>query len=465
MKRLSAIIALILFMCAPAWAAKKVALIIGNDAYSEVPALQKAVNDARAVSQTMATIGFDVDLGENLTRRQINDKFSRFLDRIEPGDTAFFFFAGHGIALNGQNILLPVDIPASDSATLVRSEAHVVDDLIEQVKEKGAIVSMFVLDACRNNPFAASGKRSLGGTRGLQVMGPPRGSFVLMSAGSGEEALDRLNDSDGNPNSVFTRELLPLLRTPGLTHVEIAKSVQSKVETMAKTIGHSQQPAFYDQITGNVVLVPNGAAPKPVESAAIDPGLVTPPVATTPGPATEVKPDTALIDWNAVKDTRSIAVLRQFIADHPGSRYAGYAQAMIDEMQAAQKQSAPKAEPKPQREQPQREPDPPRKPKETQTARVEPPAQQGGLATRRVRSGWYVVMGSFPHSQAGKARQRVNMVTGRGYRVSIIDTDDYSGLTGGLYAVVMGPYSREGAQAAAERAKSAVGDAYVRQVR
>lgn len=450
MKRLFALLAIVFVFHAPAFAAKKVALVIGNNDYAEVPKLEKAVNDAAAVAGTMKAIGFDVDLGENLTRRQTNDKFSQFLDRIEPGDTAFFF-AGHGIALNGQNILLPVDVPASDSASLVKSEAHVVDDLISQVKDRGAIVSMFVLDACRNNPFAASGKRSIGGTRGLQVMGPPRGSFVLMSAGSGEEALDRLSDTDPNPNSVFTRELLPLLKTPGLTHVELAKTVQSEVETMAKTINHAQQPAFYDQITGNVVLVPGDA--KPVEVSTPPP---TTPAATEQTPPTSLiqQDDTALTDWNAVKDTRSIGVLRQFIADHPTSRFAGYAQAMIDELKAAQKPvQQPRPKPQPAEQQPQ------------QTARLEPQQPSGALATRQVKPGWYVVMGSFPHSQAGRAKQRVNMVTGRGYRVSVINTDDYGSLTGGLYAVVMGPYSREGAQAAAERAKSAVGDAYARQVR
>ncbi len=152
--------AILLMAVSPGFAAKKLALVIGNDAYTSVPKLQKAVNDARAVSDTMKRIGFDVDLGENLNRREINARFASFVDRIGPGDTAFFFFAGHGVAIAGQNILLPVDVPADGNEGLIRSEAHVVDEFLEAVKAKGALVSFFVLDACRNNPFATRGAAS-----------------------------------------------------------------------------------------------------------------------------------------------------------------------------------------------------------------------------------------------------------------------------------------------------------------
>ncbi|HET7447470.1 MAG TPA: caspase family protein, partial [Methyloceanibacter sp.] len=118
---------------------------------------------------------------------------------------------------------------------------------------RGAAVSFFVLDACRDNPLAAAGVRSIGGTRGLTRMDTPKGVFVLFSAGLGQTALDRLGDDDPNPNSVFTRSLVPLLKAPGMTHVALAKRVQRDVDELAATVHHAQQPAYYDQIIGEIV--------------------------------------------------------------------------------------------------------------------------------------------------------------------------------------------------------------------
>lgn len=419
-------------------AAKRVALVIGNDAYEAVPQLQKAVNDARAVSQSLARLDFAVDLGENLTRRQINAKFADFVERIEPGDTAFFFFAGHGVALDGQNILLPVDIPDTSNAGLVRDEAHVVDDLLARVQGKGAAVSFFVLDACRNNPFASKGGRSVGATRGLQVVAPPTGTFVLMSAGAGQEALDRLGENDANPNSVFTRTLLPFLRKPGMSHIALAKAVQREVEATAKTIGRNQQPAFYDQITGEIVLLPEGSEVKPVE---------TPEVTGGKDPV-QVEIDPALEEWNAIKDLRSLKIHQAFLRKYPDSRYADYARALVEELEA---EVASKAKVEEAREVPD--------------ANAEEPQTRGGLQTVRVSSGWFVVLGSFPQAQPEKARQRARLMQNQGYDVSIIDTNAYRSLADGLYSVVMGPYKKSTALRELGTAQQVVGDAYIKEIR
>jgi hypothetical protein len=237
-------------------AANRVAMVIGNDNYQELPKLQRAVNDAKAVAAALRTIDFRVEEGFNLTRREFNERFSAFVRSLEPGDTAFFFFAGHGVASRtGRNILLPVDVPMTRDIDIVQEDGHVVDELVERVKDSGAIVSMFVLDACRNNPFDDGAGRTMGIGRGLQGITPPRGTFVLMAAGTNQEALDRLPGDDPNPNSLFTRHLLPLLTTPGITHTDLAKEVQTKVEAEARKFKHAQQPAFYDQVSGYFYLV------------------------------------------------------------------------------------------------------------------------------------------------------------------------------------------------------------------
>lgn len=257
---ISVMLLVVLYVCfgaSSSAAAKKVALVIGNDKYTELPPLQKGGNDALSVAWALDDIGFIVELAVNLTRSETKSKIFGFIHRIEPGDTAFFFFSGHGVALGGKNFLLPVDAPLSSDPDLVRNEAHDFDDIIERVRQNGAAVSFFVLDPCRNNPFATSGNRSCESSKGVHVAAPPSGSFVLMAAGAGQEALDRLSASDTNPNSVFTRHLLPLLSEKGLSHTDLAKQVQKKVADAAKEVGHIQEPVFFDQIRDTIFLVPD----------------------------------------------------------------------------------------------------------------------------------------------------------------------------------------------------------------
>ncbi len=281
-------------------AAKRVALVVGIDAYDNLPSLQKAVNDEKAVAATLSGLGYDVITGENLTRREMNEKLAELDAKIDPGDTVFFFFAGHGVALGAENYLLPRDLPKPKDGeeNLVRDEAHAVDAIVRRVQGRGAAVSFFVLDACRDNPLAAAGARSIGGTRGLTRVDTPKGVFVLFSAGLGQTALDRLGDDDADPNSVFTRSLVPLLKAPGMTHVSLAKRVQREVDELAATVHHAQQPAYYDQIIGEIELSPGGL--QETEAAGvnlqtpdrtkIDVAVAPPPAPVPPAPPPERTP-------------------------------------------------------------------------------------------------------------------------------------------------------------------------------
>src|SRR3954453_11217809 len=103
----------LLVLTAPAHAEKRVALVIGNNDYRNVPKLQKAVNDARTMGETLKQLGFSVMVAENQTRQAFSQSLLAFDATIEKGDTAFFFFAGHGFEIAGQNFLLPTDVPAA----------------------------------------------------------------------------------------------------------------------------------------------------------------------------------------------------------------------------------------------------------------------------------------------------------------------------------------------------------------
>ncbi len=266
-------------------AAKRLALVVGIDAYQNQPPLARAVSDARAVGAALGDLGFTVIAGENVTRREMNRRLADLEALISPGDTVFFFFAGHGVALGPDNILLAADMPKPGPGEdgLVRDEGFSVDNIIRRVQGRGALTTFLVLDACRDNPFEATGTRNIGGTRGLTRTEAPRGVFVLYSAGIGQTALDVLRPDDPDPNSVFTRKLVPLLRTPGLSHVMLAKRVQQDVDALAATVRHAQQPAYYDQIVGEFMLRENadgGARKEPTAPVA----TLAPPEPRPPAP-------------------------------------------------------------------------------------------------------------------------------------------------------------------------------------
>lgn len=237
---------------------RRVALVIGNDRYDQLPSLQKAGNDSRAVGDTLQKLGFDVIRIENAPRRVMNQKLVEFTGKIGRGDTAFFFYAGHGVEVKGINYLLPTDTPQARDGEegLVTGEGIAADSIIERMQERGAKVSLLVLDACRDNPFKRPGTRGVGATRGLGQMTAPEGVFVLYSAGLGQTALDRLSDKDPHPNSVFTRTFVSLLGRPGVSLQQVAKDTQLEVRRLAATVNHPQMPAYYDQILGQFSLAP-----------------------------------------------------------------------------------------------------------------------------------------------------------------------------------------------------------------
>ena len=255
-------------VAAPAHAEKRVALVIGNNDYRNVPKLQKAVNDARTMGDTLKQLGFNVMVAENLNRQQFSQTLLAFDNAVGVGDTAFFFFAGHGFEIAGQNYLLPTDVPAATEGQeeLVRDASVLADRIVERLQNRKVRTSILVFDACRNNPFERSGTRAVAGGGGLAPMSQlPEGVFSVFSAGYKQTALDRLSNDDNSPNSVFTRTFARELLQPGENLVEVAQHTRKLVSEMAETIGHRQIPAYTDQMVDNVFL--NGAAKGQAEAA------------------------------------------------------------------------------------------------------------------------------------------------------------------------------------------------------
>src|SRR6202790_3859377 len=240
-----------------AHAEKRVALVIGNNDYKNVPKLQKEVNDARTMGDTLKQLGFSVMVAENQNRQAFSETLLAFDKAVEAGDTAFFFYAGHGFEIAGQNFLLPTDVPAATEGQeeLVRDASVLADRIIERLQNKKVRTAILVFDACRNNPFERSGTRALPGGGGLAPMTQlPEGVFSVFSAGPRQTALDRLSNNDDNPNSVFTRTFAKELLMPGENLVQVAQHTRRLVAEMAETVSHKQIPVYFDQMVDDVFL-------------------------------------------------------------------------------------------------------------------------------------------------------------------------------------------------------------------
>lgn len=247
------IVIMMILALTPANAQKRLALVVGNDDYENVVKLRKAVNDANGIGETLLELGFEVTTVTDVSRRNMNKALQTFTNSIEEGDIALFFYAGHGVEIDGENYLLPVDVPdaRSDQLEFIKSETIRLNTLLFDLRAKKARLNLVILDACRNNPFSKSAGRSLGGAQGLARISAPQGTFVMYSADVGETALDRLSDSDENPNSIFTRTLIPLMKTPGIDLVDTAREARRQVRKLALSVSHEQTPAYYDAVLGD----------------------------------------------------------------------------------------------------------------------------------------------------------------------------------------------------------------------
>ena len=154
---LALVLAIAALAAAPAFAEARRALIVGINDYREITPLQKAVGDAEALKVTLERLGFSVDLVLNADRREFNCAVSAFQTSLDPGDTALVHFSGHGVEIDGQNYLLAADIPKPQSGQqdFIKSEAMSLGDLMQRIASSGAGTRIFLIDACRDNPFAS----------------------------------------------------------------------------------------------------------------------------------------------------------------------------------------------------------------------------------------------------------------------------------------------------------------------
>ncbi|MBN9674043.1 NADase-type glycan-binding domain-containing protein [Roseibium aggregatum] len=240
--KIFAVLAVLLTLALPgtARAAAKVALVIGNGAYTSMPALRNPANDARLISAKLSGLGFDVVEIIDGTRRDFREGLTRFGRQAQDADVALTFYAGHGVQVNGQNWLLPVDADI-EAATDLAAQALRADDLIDIMTVSGARLKLVFLDACRNNPLPRSLSR--GASRGLaRLEANAAGMMIAFATSPGDVAQD-----GAGQNSPFTEALARLIDTPDLEVRHLMGKVRESVYT---STGERQLPWLNEALIG-----------------------------------------------------------------------------------------------------------------------------------------------------------------------------------------------------------------------
>lgn len=198
---------------------RRVALVIGNDRYPQMP-LRNAVNDARAIAAALRKYGFLVTLALDTTYRDLSKTIDRFGSEVRPGDVALTYYAGHGLQVEGENYLVPVDFTTQNESD-AKYESYPVGRIVDRLGAAGVGLNIVVLDACRNNPFRST--RS--GTRGLAPMDSGQGTLIAFATAPNRTA----DDNWSGTNGLFTTFLLEAMEQPGLGVEQLFSVVRQKV--------------------------------------------------------------------------------------------------------------------------------------------------------------------------------------------------------------------------------------------
>src|ERR1700716_337473 len=293
MRHLTVLVSLIcmLFTADAAMADRRVAFVVGNGTYKNVSPLPNPPIDAKSMAAVLRNVGFEVVEGTNLTRDKMTERLLEFGKKAQGADVAVFFYAGHGIAINGTNYLLPVDADIKSEMDVKLGAAINIDLTLDQTMNDAKVKLVF-LDACRDNPFAAKIKSNASATRsvsvqtGLAEMKSGEGTLIAFATGPGQTALD----GQEGTNSPFTRALIAHITTPGVEIQQAMTAVRAQVNEETKK---GQLPWGHTNLIGAVYLNP-AAAPAP--SAAAPSSSAAPAVASS-SPGTDVE----LEFWRSVK--------------------------------------------------------------------------------------------------------------------------------------------------------------------
>ena len=230
---------------------KRYALVVGNSNYNQTQDygnLENPVNDARLIADSLTKAGFEVDASFDLDQDEFEQKIKEFKNKLAisgRNTIALFYFSGHGLQVSGDNYLVPIDAEIDVESDLVE-ETVSASKILKAMGENYGGTNIFILDACRDNPFERTFAR--GSNSGLAMMNAPDGSYIGYSTGPGKEAAD---GTDGN--SVFTKSLALHMLEPGLNIEEVFKKTRIQV---AKETRNKQIPWSSSSLTIDFYFIP-----------------------------------------------------------------------------------------------------------------------------------------------------------------------------------------------------------------
>ncbi len=298
---------------------RRVALVVGNSAYRNIPPLINPANDAVLIASTLTSLGFELVGGSaqlDLDKPAFEAIVKRFGTLIQGADVGLFYYAGHGVQVHGENYLVPVSANPQREADV---DFEMLDTtlVLRQMEGAHTRLNLILLDACRNNPFGARASRAV--SRGLAQMEAPEGTLISFATQPGNVASD---GEDGD--SPYTKALTQTVQRPGLGLFDVFNQVGLEVK---KQTGGSQQPwvssspitgSFY--FSGSAGMQSNPPSMAPAQA----PQLLPPAPARQPNEAQEV--------WGTSQNTTSVAVLERYIQQFPESFYSDIARARLAEL-------------------------------------------------------------------------------------------------------------------------------------
>ncbi len=290
---------------------KRVALVIGNSAYQNTPPLANPRNDATEIGKVLKRVGFDVDVVLDATKTEMDQALRRFGNNLDGSSAAVFFYAGHGIQVDGNNYILPVDTALKNERDLHWDSCDLTTVLKKM--EGNNRVNLLFLDACRDNPLSQTLARGMGASRsssigrGLAPMKANAGTLIAYSTKEGEVAAD-----GQGKHSPFTEALLKHIEMPG---VEIGLMLRKVREAVITTTKNKQVPWEYGSLLGEFYFTgPVTIQVQPKEDT------------TSAGSKTET------LYWESIMNSTNPAVFEAYLKKYPKGEFSEIAQIKIADL-------------------------------------------------------------------------------------------------------------------------------------
>ena len=298
----------------------RTALVIGNSAYRHTSPLANPSNDASDMAAMLKGLDFEVISGVDSSRAEMDRLIREFGKRLrERGGMGLFYYAGHGVQVEGRNYLIPVDADIR-AENEVKLASYDVGWILAAMENAGNNLNIVILDACRNNPFSRSWRSA---SDGLAQIDAPMGTLIAYSTAPGRVAADGIGR-----NAPYTAALLKALNVPDLSEADLFKMVRAEVQA---STGGRQTPWEQTSLTGKFVFR-RGSANEPSASATPQPSIIPAPLPTpmVSAPALPVEEQY----WQVVSSRNSITSYQQYLAEYPRGKYAGEANTRINAIKA-----------------------------------------------------------------------------------------------------------------------------------